>query len=264
MTTNSRLMNGKLPTTSLLSSSSSSSPYKPSNRRPNTNDSEREQSMKPLSSYLDGIPQPLISETNEFNAFEFWNSSNEIMDEYTKKIDFAIEEAIDRHHKGFNQATQGFNEILDAFKDSELRLNRLINNLSEAKKIFEQTVGQNGKTKQINHLWNAFENCKKQLKEFDKIEYFSQVPSIYQLYLNNKQYIHATVLLEDSLSLWTTNLSQVLDLQSSHNELLNIKSELENELRQQLFEQIYYKTNELRDYILYYNEKQKKINIYQL
>ena len=69
-------------------------------------------------------------------------------------------------------------------------------------------------------------------------------------YLTKKQYIHATVLLEDSLSLWTTNLSQLPELQQSHNDLLNTKNELEEELRRQLYEQIYFKTTDLRENIV--------------
>ena len=207
---------------------------------------------KPLNAFIAHVPPHLCDPTADFNPFQFWNRSKDDIDLWTKEINEAIQTAVDRHHQGFNQATTEFDEILQAFHDSEIKFKRLVHNLMEARKLLHQSRGANGKTASISSQWRKFEDLKKKLKELDKIEYMLEIPQIYDKYLAKKQFIHATVLLSDGLSLYNSSLTgdSVHQLKSCHDAILGMKNDLEVLLRQQLYQQIYFKTNSLRSNLL--------------
>ena len=221
---------------------------------------------RPLSAFISHVPPSLCGPTADFNPFEFWNYKSDEIDSWGNEIDDAIQTAVNRHHRGFNQATTEFDEILSAFKDSEIKFKRLISNLCEARKLLNQSRGDQGKTASIAKQWKAFEAYKKKLKELDKIEYILEIPQIFEKYLTKKQFIHATVLLEDGLSLYATSLSQdsSQQLQSSHHIILNKKIDLEKLLRSQLNQQIYFKTNSLRSNLLRPPKRKTNKNILNL
>lgn len=215
------------------------------------------------------VPPELCGPTSDFNPFQFWNRdkwSEEVFGKWNDQIGEAIQTAVDRYHRGFNQATTEFDEILRAFEDSELKLNKLKSNLLEARKLLDQTRGENKGTASIAEQWEKFESYKKKLKELDKIEYILEIPQIFEKYLNKKQFIHATVLLEDGLALYATSLTpdSSQQLQSSHQTILNKKNELEKLLSQQLYQQIYFKTNSLRSNLLRPPKRKTNKNILNL
>ena len=221
---------------------------------------------KPLSAFISSVPEELCGPTADFNPFQFWNRDEDEINKWSDQINEAIQTAVNRHHRGFNQATTEFDEILLAFHDSEQKFKRLISNLLEARKLLHQSRGENGKTASIAQQWEQFEAYKKKLKELDKIEYILEIPQIFEKYLNKKQFIHATVLLEDGLALYATSLTidSSQQLQSSHQIILNKKNELEKLLSQQLYQQIYFKTNSLRSNLLRPPKRKTNKNILNL
>eukprot|EP01084_Bolivina_argentea_P217037 368575_1 len=144
---------------------------------------------KPLSDFISKVPDELCVNTADFNPFQFWNVDGEEIDKWGEQINDAIQTAVNRHHRGFNQATTEFDEILSAFHDSEMKFKRLTSNLLEARKLLHQSRGENGKTASIAKQWKAFESYKKKLKELDKIEYILEIPQIFDKYLAKKQFI---------------------------------------------------------------------------
>eukprot|EP01083_Nonionella_stella_P225732 802205_1 len=130
---------------------------------------------KPLSQFIKDVPEELCGPTGDFNPFQFWNASKEEIEKWGDQITSAIGTAVNRHHRGFNQATTEFDEILSAFHDSEIKFKRLISNLLEARKLLDQSRGKNGKTASIAKQWKNFEDYKKKLKELDKIEYILEI-----------------------------------------------------------------------------------------
>ena len=229
-----------------------------------------------LADYLRHIPVELTCNSNNFNPFQFWNESNDNIKKWDKSIENGINLAIDKNHKGFNRATQEFSDILFSFTDTQERLLRLKNNLLETKKLLAQKndnqsnsdiktdQGNNNnnnksnktRNEMISMLYQQSLDCTKKLKELYKIEYFLNVTNIFDKYKSKLQYIHAAILLEDAKALYVTNLANIqsFNLTNYNNGLQSKKANLETELRKQLYQYIYFKSNNLRNYALKLNK----------
>ena len=207
--------------------------------------------MSDLSSFLSNINKELQQPSATFNPFVFWNEAPETLADWNDEIEAAIAEAVDRNHKGFNQSTQAFNDILKTFKDTDMRLRHVINNLSESRKLLTETSVKGGKTQVISDLWQRAQEYKDKLELYDKIEYFLQVPIIYEKYREQCQYLHCCVLLNDCVQLWTEHLVEDVGLQSALTDIKKFQNALKDELMKQINSYLYFQTNELRDYVLY-------------
>ena len=217
--------------------------------------------MSNLSSYLDGISKELQQPSSVFNPFVFWDEPNEKLLAWNETIEEAIEEAVDRNHKGFNQSTQAFNDILKTFKDTDVRLRHVINNLAESRKLLSETSVKGGKTQIISDLWTRAQEYKSKLELYDKIEYFLEVPIIYEKYRNQCQYVHCSILLKDALQLWSEYLFEDIGLQSALADIKQFQNALKEELIEQINLNLYFKNDDLREYVLY---RQKRFQVHKL
>ncbi|ETO15799.1 hypothetical protein RFI_21566, partial [Reticulomyxa filosa] len=79
------------------------------------------------------------------------------------------------------------------------------------------------KIEQMKKMWEKSKEYKTKLILHEKEEYFLQVPEILSIYIKNKQFVHAVVLVTDALNLYINDLTEVDQLKHHQQTLLEKK-----------------------------------------
>ncbi|ETO09427.1 exocyst complex subunit 4 [Reticulomyxa filosa] len=228
----------------------------------NNKESNVDVTTETLGHMVGNLPQVLFEPEASYNPFEFWNLDEETLEDYSESVERGVTTAIERHHKGFNTATVSFTIILESIKDAQHRLETLTTNLSQCKRLIgeslinanDKKVAKEGdlsqsKVEQIRRLWIEGKQYKQRLTESEKVEHYLQVPKILAIYIRNRQFVHAAVLISDALHLYVTDLFHI-DLLKHHQQiLLEKKNALEIVLLEEFISYVYLKDRHLRDKI---------------
>ncbi|XP_017776973.1 PREDICTED: exocyst complex component 4 [Nicrophorus vespilloides] len=173
------------------------------------------------------------SETNEQRERE--KAKLELEYELSDK---KLGELVSKHESDLTQVMQVFGTLSQLVSDSRQRIHKVKTNLEECKKLLYC------KKDDLQKKWMEGLEYKYVLQFLDEIEKMKEVPKQLSDHMMRKQYLHATELLVQAVTLGKDRLSKVEALKELTAELEQKKEQLHIKLMQELKQHIYLKTSQ--------------------
>jgi exocyst complex component 4 len=168
------------------------------------------------------------SETNEQRDKE----KSKLENEY-KNCDKKLDELVSKHEEDLSKVMQLFATISQIVSDNRSKIAKVKENLQDCKKKLRC------RRDELRNLWLEGLEYKYMLQLLEEIEKMSEVPNRLANYMTHKQYLHATKLLVEAVSLGKNTLEGVESLKELSRELEQKKEQLHiqlfNELKEHLF-----------------------------
>jgi len=194
---------------------------------------QRALDVEGLRRLLRRIPKLFLNKES-FNPFNHWNDPQEELEEWTNIVQEAVQKIVDAYHKGFNTATSSFSHVLRNFSDSQRLVRGLHDHLVESKRLLQ------GRNAAIKDLYAQARQTAKMKEIMQKMMFVIEMPAWIDRFMERKQYVHAVVLLQHTLSLLVSpDLVDVDGLLEVRDELLLRKHAMQQILMQEMITCVY-------------------------
>ncbi|XP_025829668.1 exocyst complex component 4 isoform X3 [Agrilus planipennis] len=171
------------------------------------------------------------SETNEQREKE----KAKLEAEY-KQSDKRLDELVSRHEGDLTKVMQLFSSISSSIRESREKIRTVKENLKACKSLLHC------RSDELRKLWTEHLEYKYMLQLLEKIETLNDIPNKINFHLSRKQYLHATNLLIEAVSLGKENFDGVEGLKELSQNLEVKKENLHIQLLHELKNHIYVKT----------------------
>ncbi|RZC35473.1 exocyst complex component 4 [Asbolus verrucosus] len=170
------------------------------------------------------------SETNEQRDKE----KSKLENEY-KNCDKKLDELVSKHEEDLSKVMQLFATISQIVSDNRIKIAKVKENLQDCKKKLRC------RRDELRNLWLEGLEYKYMLQLLEEIEKMSEVPDRLANYMSHKQYLHATELLVEAVTLGKNTLDGVESLKELSRELEQKKEQLHMQLFSELKEHLFNK-----------------------
>ncbi|EEZ97195.1 Exocyst complex component 4-like Protein [Tribolium castaneum] len=168
------------------------------------------------------------SETNEQRDKE----KSKLETEY-KNCDRKLDELVSKHESDLAKVMQQFAAISQIVSDNRLKIAKVKEHLQDCKRKLRC------RRDELRNLWLEGLEYKYMLQLLDEIEKMSQVPDRLSNFMSHKQYLHATELLVEAVTLGKNTLEGVESLKELSRELEQKKEQLHLQLFAELKEHLF-------------------------
>ncbi|KAJ3640807.1 hypothetical protein Zmor_027347 [Zophobas morio] len=168
------------------------------------------------------------SETNEQRDKE----KSKLETEY-KNCDKKLDELVSKHEEDLSKVMQLFATISQIVSDNRQKIAKVKDNLNDCKKKLRC------RRDELRNLWLEGLEYKYMLQLLEEIEKMSEVPDQLSNYMSHKQYLHATELLVEAVTLGKNTLEGVESLKELSRELEQKKEQLHLQLYSELKEHLF-------------------------
>ena len=200
-----------------------------------SDDYENDHLVTELEEILCEVPSDFFDEHN-FNPFKHWKEDPQYLVNLKANLERAVEKIVELKYKGFNRSSTSFSTILQKFMAAQNLLVTTQNVMQRSKRL----LAGNAQQQNLANLYYQSMVHKKTLELLDKMDFLLGVPKQLDVFVNNRQYLHAVHLLIGSLALMASaEMNGIEALQDLHDELLARRNILQDILIEELNTVIY-------------------------
>eukprot|EP00474_Spongospora_subterranea_P010140 CRZ10598.1 hypothetical protein [Spongospora subterranea] len=180
-----------------------------------------------------------VFDADTFSPFKYLDWDPKELNNWLGVVEDAVDVLVNKYHKGFNTSTNSFTAILGSFTTNQKHCTKVEESMAEARRLIE-----NRNQKRLYSLY--MENMKLQFATeiVERVIEMSRVPDLLKQYLKKKQYLHGVLLLSRAIdALFEDDLKDIGALKDIHDNILETRNHLSEDLLDQLDAQIYLKSS---------------------